>query len=528
MPSKGRDVHVSRPFLLLNKGKLMLRRTLFGTTVLSATALLAQSAAADVTAEDVWATYSASYEATGAQVIGTPTADGADTLVSDGALLYRFPFAEATLRIGLPEMRMTDESDGSVTISYPEAFDVLFEFDVPSEVTAALTLGIAQDNYQGSVTGDAGDMTFVQSADGVTIEVKSIEVPEEEVDFTFLATGEGYSSTSHVVTGDLITTTTEMSTGAADVAYVFNDPEGGVMSNTGRFGANETSFETALPAGGSDVMNLSTALAAGAYLRGTANAEGSSSETVMTVDGDIVSEQNQTSGAATSRFSIDAAGIDLFAEGEGIDFSMLIPEVFPFPMSGSIGAVAGGYKFPLMPSEDPQDVAMRFDLTDLEISDDLWGLFDPNAELPRDPASINIDLAGSVISEIDALNFATIEAQMNQAVPPISLESLTINEISVAAIGASALATGSFTVDNDDMTTFDGFPRPEGSAILNVTGANALIDRLVAFGVIGQEEAGMARLGMGFIAKSTGEDSFESRLDVNEEGHVMVNGQRMR
>ncbi|MEP4637932.1 MAG: hypothetical protein ABJZ83_06150, partial [Yoonia sp.] len=366
------------------------------------------------------------------------------------------------------------------------------------------------------------------SADALTVEVKDIEVPEEDINFSMLASGAGYSSTSRVVTGDLITTTTEMTTGAADVAYVLNDADGSVISNTGRFGANDTTFETAFPAGGSDIMNLSAALAAGAYLRGTADAEGSSSETITTIDGDILSEQSQSSGRTTSRFSIDAAGFDLFAEGEGVEFNMLIPDVFPFPISGSMGKAVGGYKFPLMPSEEPQDVAMRLDFSDLEISEDLWGLFDPNGDLPRDPASINIDVAGTVISEIDALNFETIEAQMNQSEPPISLESLTINEISVSAIRASALATGAFVVDNTDMTTFDGFPRPEGSAILNVEGANALIDRLVGFGVIGPDEAGMARLGMGFIAKATGDDAFETRLDVNGEGHVIVNGQRMR
>ncbi|MEP3285368.1 MAG: hypothetical protein ABJO29_09620 [Yoonia sp.] len=507
---------------------MMLRRNLFGTTVLSATAMLAQSVAADVTGADVWATYTAYYESTGAQVIGTPTTSGDETVISDSALLYRFPFDVATLRVGLPDMRFVDQSDGTVLISYPEAFDVRIEFDVPSEGSGALTLGIAQDNFQGTVSGDPADMTFVQSADALTVEVKDIEVPEEDINFSMLASGAGYSSTSRVVTGDLITTTTEMTTGAADVAYVLNDADGSVISNTGRFGANDTTFETAFPAGGSDIMNLSAALAAGAYLRGTADAEGSSSETITTIDGDILSEQSQSSGRTTSRFSIDAAGFDLFAEGEGVEFNMLIPDVFPFPISGSMGKAVGGYKFPLMPSEEPQDVAMRLDFSDLEISEDLWGLFDPNGDLPRDPASINIDVAGTVISEIDALNFETIEAQMNQSEPPISLESLTINEISVSAIRASALATGAFVVDNTDMTTFDGFPRPEGSAILNVEGANALIDRLVGFGVIGPDEAGMARLGMGFIAKATGDDAFETRLDVNGEGHVIVNGQRMR
>ncbi|MEP4637347.1 MAG: hypothetical protein ABJZ83_03195, partial [Yoonia sp.] len=142
----------------------MLRRNLFGTTVLSATAMLAQSVAADVTGADVWATYTAYYESTGAQVIGTPTTSGDETVISDSALLYRFPFDVATLRVGLPDMRFVDQSDGTVLISYPEAFDVRIEFDVPSEGSGALTLGIAQDNFQGTVSGDPADMTFVQSA----------------------------------------------------------------------------------------------------------------------------------------------------------------------------------------------------------------------------------------------------------------------------------------------------------------------------------------------------------------------------
>ena len=506
----------------------MLRRNLFGTTVLSATVLLAQSVTADVTPDDVWSSFAAYYEATGAQVIGTPEADGADVVVSDSALLYRFPFGVATLRVGLPDLRMTEQSDGTVDLVYPENFDLRFEVDVPSEGAGSLTLAVTQTGYDGSASGSAGDVTFAQSSEGLKIEVKDIDFPEEDIDFSMVAQTDGYSVTSHVVTGDLVTTTTEMTNGAVDVAYVLNEPDGGVVSNTGQFGANELKFETALPAGGSDVLNLSTALAAGAFLRGSADSVGGTSETITTIGNEIFSEQSQTSGRTVSRFSIDADGLDLFAESEGVDFNMLIPELFPFPISGSMSGAVGGYQFPLMPSEDPQDVAMRLDLRDLTISDEIWGLFDPVGDLPRDPVSLNVDVAGTVISDIDLLNFETLESQFLSVSPPISAESITINEISMAAIGASILATGSFTLDNADTATFDGFPRPEGSAILNVSGANGLIDRLVALGVIGQDEAGMARLGMGFIARATGDDAFETRVDVNAEGHVNVNGQRMR
>ena len=125
----------------------MLRRNLFGTTVLSATVFLAQSVAADVTTDDVWSSFTAYYESTGAQVIGTPKADGADTVVGDSALLYRFPFGVATLRIGLPDLRMTEQSDGTVDLVYPDNFDLRIEVDVPSEGAGSLTLGITQTGY---------------------------------------------------------------------------------------------------------------------------------------------------------------------------------------------------------------------------------------------------------------------------------------------------------------------------------------------------------------------------------------------
>ena len=511
----------------------MLRRRLivsrlFGATVLSAAVLMANAARADVTATDVWASYTAYYESTGAQVIGTPEADGADTVVSNHALLYRFPFGVATMRVIMPNMRMTDQSDGTVEIAFPDDFDLRIEVDVPNEGAGSITLLIKQDNFQGMASGTPDDVTFAQSADGLSLALKDIDIPAEDIDMTMQALMSGYSATSRVVTGDLITTSTEMQTGSTDIAYIVKVPDGGVISNTGRLGANEAAFQTALPAGGSNVMNLSAVLAGGAYLRGTSSAGGGTSETITTSDGVVVSEQFQATGSASSRFSIDAMGMDLFGEGKDIDFKVMMPDAFPFSVSGSLSAVSGGYKIPLLPSTDMQDVALQFNLRDLTFSDDIWGLFDPSGDLPRDPASINIDVSGKVISEIDALNFATLEAQMEQDLPPISLERLTLNEFSVSAIGTSALATGSFTLDNADTTTFDGFPSPEGSAILNVVGANALIDRLVTLGVIGQDEAGMARLGMGFIASATGDDAFESRVDVNGEGHVMVNGQRMR
>ena len=506
----------------------MRRHPLLGTTALTMAAFAGSSAMADVTSADVWASYVSYYEATGAQIVGEPVADGSDMVVSDPALVYRLPFGIATIRIDLPEMRMTDQSDGTVILGFPEAFDLTVAVDVPDEGSGSGTFAVSQTGYSGVASGDPGNVTFTQSADSMKIEAKELIIPGEELDFAMQILSQGYSGSSTVTDGDLITVTSDFVLGAADVAYIVTGPDGDVISNTGQFGRTESQSEMALPAGGSNLFDMSAALKAGAFIRGTSVAEGSTSETITTFDNEVISEQSSVTGATDARFSIDAAGLDLFVEAATSSFKFLMPELFPAPIEASLGKTTMGYKFPLLPGEEAQDVALRIGLEDIAVSDALWDMLDPTAELPRDPATINIDLAATVLSEIDWLNFATLEAQLDQPMPPIAPETVTINDLTVSAVGASAKGSGAFTLDMTDMETIPGFPRPEGDAIVEVSGANTLIDRLTTLGFIGPDEAGMARLGMGFIARATGDDSFETVVEVNAEGHVLVNGQRMR
>ena len=72
---------------------------------------------------------------------------------------------------------------------------------------------------------------------------------------------------------------------------------------------------------------------------------------------------------------------------------------------------------------------------------------------------------------------------------PFLLNALDINALQVTAVGAELTGTGAFTFDNTDMTTFDGVPAPTGKLDLKLTGANALIDKVVAMGMITQDDA---------------------------------------
>jgi len=72
-------------------------------------------------------------------------------------------------------------------------------------------------------------------------------------------------------------------------------------------------------------------------------------------------------------------------------------------------------------------------------------------------------------------------------------------------------------------------PRPEGSLTLVLEGAEALIDQLIATGVIRQEDAMGAMMMMSMFAQpGETEDSLTTTLEIDADGGVIANGQRLR
>lgn len=84
------------------------------------------------------------------------------------------------------------------------------------------------------------------------------------------------------------------------------------------------------------------------------------------------------------------------------------------------------------------------------------------------------------------------------------------------------------TFDWTDFTTIPGIARPEGSVDVNISGADALMDTLTAMGLLTDEDTMGARMMMGIFAEPTGEDSLRSVLEINDQGHILANGQRIR
>ena len=89
----------------------------------------------------------------------------------------------------------------------------------------------------------------------------------------------------------------------------------------------------------------------------------------------------------------------------------------PFPqVNVSYGEFAFNLLMPVSKSDTPQDFSYLTKIIDLKVSDEIWAMFDPTGNLPRDPATLIIDTKGTGKLAADIMDPASAEAMAN-AVP---------------------------------------------------------------------------------------------------------------
>jgi hypothetical protein len=184
---------------------------------------------------------------------------------------------------------------------------------------------------------------------------------------------------------------------------------------------------------------------------------------------------------------------------------------------------------PLTKSDDPQDFKLGFNMTDFIMSDIIWALFDASGQLPRDPATVALDLSGKAKVLVDGLSTQGAQELAASGTPPAEINALKIERLLVDALGAKVEATGDMTFDQTDTTTMGGFPKPVGDINIDIAGANALLDKLTAMGILPDDQAMGARMMMGlFAVPGAAPDTLKSKIEFNEAGQILANGQRIK
>lgn len=492
-------------------------------------------AQADVTARQVWDSWSDQMAIYGEGFTSGTVVTQGDTLIVPDVVI-KFTNGEATVTNRIGTIKLIEEGDGTVSVAIPASYHVTLDVAPVAGGPSTVNGLVTHDNMTLIVSGDPDAMNIALSADRYSLTLESIEGEIENNTFfeqasvVMLDWGGSYIMTSD----NLNRIVSEFNIGAIGIDIAARAPDGSDPTddytiNTTVDIADISAFgDVAFPVGLLD-MDIDAPF----YNEGLAFDTGYSFGNL-----DIAFDLQIPNDEASGRISIGGNELAMAADQDGINYTgsataialnLQVAEELPFPIEASLAEFGFDFQIPLSRDENgaPRDVVVAANIADLAVNDGIWNLGDPANILPRDPLTVAVGLTAEVTPFFDFLDPSQLEAITSADVPG-EINSVEITDITVHGFGADISGGGAFTFDNNDLETFPGFPRPQGEANFAINGINGLIDNLIEMDLIPQDQAMMPRLMMGMVTVPVGDDQLTSTIEVNREGHVYANGQRLR
>ncbi len=490
---------------------------------------LATSASADVTPQEVWASWQAMATAAG-QELTVGATSGSESVVeaTDVVIAYKDDLG-GSASVSFDKLTFTDNGDGTVTVAMPESYPIQMAFPDKGEGgegPGSMKLTVSQPGAKivagGSATETSYDITAPTTTvtlDEVTDETGKALDTQAELSMTDLA---GKYSVSQNGEGTVLDSNFSSKSVALKITGKDAEgPGGGTVdvSLADVTGATKGNFLSA------ELMaNMAAALNSGFTMDTSLNF----GAMAMTVD--ITEEAGPTKMTANASgggfvLAMNKDQLNYGTSLNGAKFTVSGAEI-PFPQVEVAFAESGfNIAMPVSKADSAQDFSFLTKVVDFTVSEDVWGLFDPAGTLARDPATVIVDLKGKGYWEKDIMDPSV---QMEGAEPPGKLESLDLTQVLAKAAGAEVSATGGLTFDNTDLTTFDGIPKPDGKITVNIKGVNKLVDNLIALGFLSADDATGFRMALAVFAKpGAGPDELVSEVEFKD-GGVFANGMQLQ
>lgn len=496
---------------------------LTGATAL-ACIFTATSSFADVTSQQVWDDWKSYMQDFGYTVEGNESRSGDTLTVSDLTMSINLPEEEGTVELTMPELSFTDQGDGTVSVGMPDQSTMAINAQSDEGESMNVVVAMNTTGMSTVVSGEPEDMTYSYTAASLALTLEEFDVEGEAPDdLQFTVTMDNLIGKSSMKLGDMRDVAQNF---AADrMTYelrIVDSAEDANVVAVGEVDGLSFEGEGVIPVG-IDMEDPTAFFNAGFDMQGIFRQASSQSQLTALEDGQPVNFETSTGpGEVEIAFSKD--GIAYVGGGDDISVNMVGGEI-PFPISFEMEEVGYEFVMPLAASEEEQDFALGLTLGGLAVPDMLWNIFDPSAILPRDPATLSFDLNGKTRIFTDLMDPSVQDSDDF----PGELTALTLSDLVIEVGGAELTGTGDFTFDNSDLTSFDGMPKPEGAADFRLLGGNGLLDKLIQMGFVSDQDAMGARMMMGlFAVPGPAEDELNSRIEVNEAGHVLANGQRIK
>lgn len=498
----------------------------YSVSTASALALCATTSLADVSSDEVWNDWKSYLLSLGYEVTGTEARDGGNLVVNDVVIKSTVDVENGYSQINMGTVTFAEQSDGSVDIAMPEVMPIIFSGPSESGGETEVTMEYRQSGMDISVSGTSAALKYAYDADTITILTSKILVDGQQLS----SDENGVELVMSQMAGTMDMTIEnkrnyEQALTAGKIDYTLNvadeETDGTVVVN-GTMDALEFAGTSALPLRVVQADDMDAMLSAGFSVDGTFG-YGSNTMEFSAESPEGPASGNVTAKSGSIGVQMDQNGMSYSASQTDTAVTMTASDI-PFPVNFEIANSSFALSTPVRQSDEADDFSIGLTLDGFEMSDVLWSIFDPSAQLPRDPATIALDLAGKAKLMFDVLNPDTAALAANPEMAPAEFESVDINKLQVAAAGAELNGKGAFKVNNSGPV-----PMPVGAIDLKLVGGNGLIDKLVAIGLLQEEEAMGARMMMGLLAvPGDAPDTLNSKIEFNEQGHISANGQRIR
>lgn len=520
-------------------------RLSFLSATTASLAFMAGPLLADVTAADVKANYEAMVAALGGTLTSTEERNGDTVVLKNLRVDLTLPEDAGAASLTLPELTLT-EKGGKVETRYPAEGKMNLSFK-SKEGSATADMTMRAPDYVVIAEGEPEDITYTYDMPKVDILLDNIALEgfdmdhgtfdkddddkddgtPESVTVTGIMTMLEGSGTTRVRTGDALLMDMDQRIGSMVYDVTSLDDDEKVEQ---AFKADNLNFKGtfSVPAAGISVMNLSQALRDGLALDYTADAE-NTVQTMTATEGDkVIMRQDIKQGKQSQRIVFVDDMLKATGSLEDLSVEMSDMPDMPLPVSFKVAKAEGTFALPVATSDAAKEGVFEFGLTGIEMADGIWAMFDPQAILPRDPATLKISLASDFKQAFDLLNFNRWSTHKESDPLPFTFETARLKAFELEAVGAKVAGEGAFTFDYEDKTTFPDMPRPDGTVNLNASGVNGLIDNLVKAGLVPEDQVMGVRMMLGMFAKpGDAEDTLTSEIKI-ENGQVFANGQRLR
>lgn len=482
--------------------------------------MIAPAAWADVTAQQVYAAWqdSMTQYSQGAEITTGAVDDAGNTVTVTDFALNSDRDGE-TLRITIPQIVFAGADDGTVAITLSDTIPV----EISSATGTKMAMSVTQTGAAITASGTPEDLTYAATADQYIIAIDSLTAPGGPVTGDMRVTLNGVAGSTNAKTGDRVESTYDLTATSADLLVDVTAPDATKVMVSGKIDGVASAGSSSAPA---DMDYSDPAVMFGGDYTAKGSYTSGPSAYIININGEMALDGTSTTGPGAMQFNVgpDGLGYEIAVSDVAAD---LTSSEMPFPFRLSAASYDVALTTPVAPTDAPVPFRLLLGLTDVTVNDEIWAMVDPTAALPRDPATVKLDVSGDVQLDVAVMDPAQAEALSEQQGFPGKIDSLSLNELTIDAVGLDVKGSGDFTFDNADTTTFPGMPNPTGSVTIDVVGANALIDKLIAMGLIPAEQAMMPRMMLGMFAKPVGDDALQSVIEVKD-GQVLANGQRIR